>query len=69
MNKITLLPASSYLRAGDSFTAICVDVGPFSGARILATIESINQSGRFKGATVMRKLSQSKGQKCEWIHN
>ena len=45
--------ASSYLRNGDSFIAICVDPGPFSGARILVNIQTIRRSDRLKGATVM----------------
>ena len=44
---------SRYLRVGDRLTAICVDPGPFSGARIVVRIQSIGQSGRFKGATEM----------------
>jgi hypothetical protein len=45
--------ASGQLSVGDSFTATCVDPGPFSGARILVNIESIRRSDRLKGATVM----------------
>jgi hypothetical protein len=47
---------SSHLRVGDRFTAICVDPGPFSGARIVVRIQSIGQSGRFKGATEINLL-------------
>ena len=51
--RINKTVASSYLLVGDSFTAICVDPGPFSGARIVVNIQSIRQWGRLKGATVM----------------
>jgi hypothetical protein len=51
--RINKTVASSYLLVGDSFTAICVDPGPFSGARIFVNIQSIRQWGRLKGATVM----------------
>jgi hypothetical protein len=44
---------SRYWRVGDDFTVICVDPGPFSGARIVVRIQSIGQSGRLKGATEM----------------
>ena len=44
---------SSPLRVGDSFTAICVDPGRFSGATIVVRIQSIAKSGHFKGATEM----------------
>jgi hypothetical protein len=40
-------------RAGDKFTATVVDAGPFNGAKIVGHVESIKQSGRFKGATEM----------------
>lgn len=40
-------------RVGDNFTAIVVDAGPFNGAKIFGHIQSIKQSGRFKGATEM----------------
>jgi hypothetical protein len=51
--RINKTVASTYLHVGDSFTAICVDPGPFSGARIVVKIQSIREWGRFKGATVM----------------
>jgi hypothetical protein len=51
--RINKTVASSYSLVGESFTAICVDPGPFSGARIVVNIQSIRQWGRLKGATVM----------------
>ena len=38
-------------RVGDRFTATVADPGPFNLARISGHIESITQSGLFKGAT------------------
>ena len=51
--RINKTVASSFFLVGDSFTAICVDPGPFSGARIVVNIQSIRQWGRLKGTTVM----------------
>jgi hypothetical protein len=45
--------SSKYSRVGDKFTAIVVDAGPFNGAKIVGHVQSIKQSGRFKGATEM----------------
>ena len=45
--------SSRYSRIGDKFTATVVDAGPFNQAKIFGHIESIKQSGRFKGATEM----------------
>lgn len=40
-------------RAGDKFTATVADRGPFNLARISGHVESITQSQRFKGLTLM----------------
>jgi len=45
--------SSRYSSVGDKFTATVVDAGPFNQAKIFGHIESIKQSGRFKGATEM----------------
>lgn len=42
---------SRYSRVGDWFTATVVDAGRFNGAKIFGHIQSIHESGRFKGAT------------------
>ena len=40
-------------RVGDKFTATVADRGPFNLARIFGHVESITQSQRFKGLTLM----------------
>jgi hypothetical protein len=44
---------TGYSGVDDTFTVTVVDPGPFCGARIVGSIQSIHQSGRFKGATEM----------------
>ena len=44
---------SKYSRVDDKFTATVVDAGPFNWAKIVGHIESIKQSGRFKGSSEM----------------
>jgi hypothetical protein len=44
---------SKYSGVGDKFTAAVVDPGPFNRAKIFGHIQSIQQSGRFEGATEM----------------
>jgi len=45
--------SSKYSRVGDKFTGVVVDPGAFNQAKVFGHIESIKQSGRFKGATEM----------------
>jgi hypothetical protein len=44
---------SKYSRVGDKFTFTVVDPGAFNQAKVFGHIESIQQSGRFEGATEM----------------
>ena len=44
---------SKYSRVGDKFTCTVVDPGAFNQAKVFGHIESIQQSGRFEGATEM----------------
>ena len=45
--------SSNSSRAGDKFVATVVDPGPFNRARISGHVQSIRQSERFKGTTVI----------------
>ena len=44
---------SRYSMEGDPFSATVVDEGPYQGARVCGTIQTIDKSGRFRGHTTM----------------
>jgi hypothetical protein len=44
---------SRYSMEGDPFNATVVDEGPYQGARVYGTIQTIDKSGRFRGHTTM----------------
>ena len=44
---------SRYSMEGDPFSATVVDEGPYQGARVYGTIQTIDKSGRFRGHTTM----------------